>query len=79
MGNSIFRQNKKFSIFFKGKTLLDIGCGAGIFMDYARDQGYKCTGIEPSKMASKIAQEKNLKVLNCDMDYFLKIILIYMI
>ena len=61
---------RNFQYFSKGKTLLDIGCGAGIFMDYARDQGYKCTGIEPSKMASKIAQEKNLKVLNCDMDYF---------
>lgn len=28
-------------------TLLDVGCGAGIFLNVARDEGWDCYGIEP--------------------------------
>jgi len=61
---------KRFKQFSKEKKMLDIGCGSGMFMEYASKKGYYCTGIEPSKMASRIALNNKLNVLNYDMDYF---------
>ena len=33
----------------KGKTLLDVGCGAGYFLEAAMEAGIKCDGLEPSE------------------------------
>lgn len=30
------------------KSILDIGCGSGLFLKFFRDAGWKCVGIEPS-------------------------------
>ena len=42
----------------KAKSLLDIGCGVGDFLLYAKENGCKITGIEPSEDARKIAEKK---------------------
>jgi 2-polyprenyl-3-methyl-5-hydroxy-6-metoxy-1,4-benzoquinol methylase len=46
----------------QGKRILDIGCGAGMFMKYAQERGWDCTGIEPSEVAWEQALKKNLRV-----------------
>ncbi len=38
--------------------ILDMGCYAGIFLDEARKQGYRVSGIEPSAWASEYARKK---------------------
>jgi len=42
-----------------GTRLLDIGCGTGYFLKYAKENGYTVTGMEPDVTARKLA-EKNL-------------------
>ena len=45
--------------------LLDIGCGIGDFLLYAKENGCDITGIEPSEDARKIAEKKlNCKILS---------------
>ena len=39
-------------------SLLDIGCGVGDFLLYAKEKGCNITGIEPSENARKIAEKK---------------------
>lgn len=56
----------KFNITVNGQqstasNLLDIGCGVGDFLLYAKENGCNVTGIEPSEDARKIAEKK----LNC--------------
>ncbi|RJR15678.1 class I SAM-dependent methyltransferase [Candidatus Microgenomates bacterium] len=48
-------------------SLLDIGCGAGFYLDEAKKRGWSVTGVEMSKQLSEYAN-KNLqvKVLNQD-------------
>ena len=43
-------------------TLLDIGAGTGDFLIEAKKKGWKVTGIEPSSIARKNAQKKNLQL-----------------
>ncbi len=38
-----------------GNLLLDIGCATGIFLQFARDQGWEVEGLEISKPAARIA------------------------
>ncbi|WP_299114888.1 class I SAM-dependent methyltransferase [uncultured Winogradskyella sp.] len=40
------------------KTLLDIGCGTGDFLDVAQKDNWKITGIEPNENARHIANSK---------------------
>lgn len=50
------------------KTILDIGCGAGFFLDYARSKGYKTYGLELTKWGSTTARKKfGLNVLQKDL------------
>jgi len=47
----------------KGKSLLDIGCATGEFLNYCAIKGMSVTGIEPNKKAKEFArQQYNLKV-----------------
>ena len=39
-------------------TMLEIGCGAGDFLHEMEQKGWNCTGIEPSKEAKAIAQNR---------------------
>jgi 2-polyprenyl-3-methyl-5-hydroxy-6-metoxy-1,4-benzoquinol methylase len=40
------------------KTLLDIGCGTGEFLNSSKEDGWTITGIEPSAVARKNAEQK---------------------
>ena len=40
------------------QNILDIGCGVGDFLNYAKEKGCNITGIEPSEDARKIAESK---------------------
>lgn len=52
----------------KGKVL-DVGCGHGFFLNYARNLGWETVGIEPSSKASQYAKEKfNLNIINGDLE-----------
>lgn len=42
-----------------GGTLLDIGCGTGEFLDVAEAAGFQVFGIEPSRIAGRLAAEKH--------------------
>jgi 2-polyprenyl-3-methyl-5-hydroxy-6-metoxy-1,4-benzoquinol methylase len=46
----------------KGK-LLDIGCGTGDFLAEAQIKGWLCMGAEPNSKAKKLAQLKNIDVI----------------
>lgn len=65
--NKLFFSNiKKIDSYIKGRgTLLDLGCGYGIFMKIARDNHWKAVGIELSDSAYRYAREKlGLEVYN---------------
>lgn len=40
---------------FKDKTILDIGCGTGHFLQICDKNGWQITGVEPDESAKKIA------------------------
>jgi SAM-dependent methyltransferase len=46
-----------------GKTLLDIGCDKGYFLDEARRYGYDVLGVEPSRAARWYCERIGLMVL----------------
>lgn len=51
----------KIAIATQGKEpgrLLDIGCGVGDFLHYAEQNGWQCTGAEPSEDAASIAKKR---------------------
>lgn len=51
----------KIAIATQGKEpgrLLDIGCGVGDFLHFAEQNGWQCTGAEPSKDAASIAKNR---------------------
>ncbi|HLN53609.1 MAG TPA: class I SAM-dependent methyltransferase [Lentimicrobium sp.] len=51
----------------KGKSLLDIGCATGVFIDYCRKKGYTVQGIEPDEKCRNYARTVlNLEVNDTD-------------
>ena len=40
------------------KTLLDVGCGTGFFLEHCKKQGWNVTGVEPNGPARKKAEER---------------------
>jgi 2-polyprenyl-3-methyl-5-hydroxy-6-metoxy-1,4-benzoquinol methylase len=56
-----------------GKSLLDVGCGDGIFLERARERGFEVYGIEPSEHAFSIGQSNNLNIYNGTLDSFVKL------
>lgn len=67
--SKIYQKVRKFTL--KGKTklinrlnpnkgkLLDVGCGTGMFLNVAREDGWIVNGIEPDAGARKIAEQTN--------------------
>lgn len=52
---------KKYQMATKGLAngkMLEIGCGAGDFLQSMEEHGWICTGIEPSEKAKEIARKK---------------------
>lgn len=43
-------------------TILDYGCGTGMFLKTCADAGWKAYGFEPDSDAKKLAEEKGLRV-----------------
>lgn len=55
-----------FETYGGGKSILDVGCGKGDFVDAALSEGYDIGGIELSQPAIDIAQEFGLPVTKLD-------------
>jgi 2-polyprenyl-3-methyl-5-hydroxy-6-metoxy-1,4-benzoquinol methylase len=49
---------ERFQYSTRGKTLLDIGCGSGFYMNRARKAGMECMGIEFDTSFAKLLREK---------------------
>ncbi len=43
--------------FSRGKTILDIGCGTGEFLNFCQQRGMSCQGVEPTEKARTFATE----------------------
>lgn len=46
------------------KTILDVGCASGLFMEMAEKKGHKITGVEPNPLMYRAAMSRNLNVIN---------------
>jgi 2-polyprenyl-3-methyl-5-hydroxy-6-metoxy-1,4-benzoquinol methylase len=55
--------NSKNVIDGKTKSILDIGCGNGMFAEFANTHGFNYVGIDIDKSSLEIARKRNLK--NC--------------
>ncbi len=62
-----------FSKLTQGRNLLDVGCGAGLFMNFSKKKGWNVTGIEPSNLAALEAKELNLEVFEGELEDFVKL------
>ncbi len=62
----IFKALKNFNINFKDKTLLDIGCGTGVYTIHLAKQCKKVDGIDSSMEMLKVLEEdaKNVNISN---------------
>lgn len=57
---------KKLSLlsgFVPRGTIIDYGCGTGMFLSVCKNAGWNAVGMEPDNGARKIASEQNLKVV----------------
>ena len=45
-----------------GKTIMVVGCGVGIFLNFLEEEGYKAIGLEPNKTNIETAKRYNRKV-----------------
>lgn len=54
------RKYKLISTFETEKNILDIGAGTGDFLSFFKDKGWKISGVEPSKTARMLAEEKGI-------------------
>jgi 2-polyprenyl-3-methyl-5-hydroxy-6-metoxy-1,4-benzoquinol methylase len=57
----------------KNLSVLDIGCGSGLFLKSCRDEGFTCEGIDVSNTALKFARDEfGLTVYNKPVDELIK-------
>lgn len=52
---------KRFAL--KGKTVVEIGCGDGDYLEMLKRNGVRAVGVEPSRVMRHLALSKGLKVL----------------
>lgn len=58
--NKAIKDKEKLSLKnSNGKSILDIGCGTGDFLNYCKLQNWKTLGLEPDESARKLAINKN--------------------
>jgi SAM-dependent methyltransferase len=50
--------------------LVDVGCGTGDFLDYARGREWIAQGVEPSRLASQRARDRGLDVFHGTLEPF---------
>ena len=53
--------------YVSGRTILDVGCGDGVFLSSLSDEWSKL-GLEPSASGASLARKKNLEVARATMD-----------
>lgn len=51
-----------------GRRLLDVGCGAGLFLEAAARRGFTCLGVEPSAVAAAHCRSKGLDILEAEFE-----------
>lgn len=71
-----FMVREKYGIinrYSSGKSILDIGCGTGEFLNFCREKGWKCFGIEPSEKARGYAFRKYNLAMDSEFLYSEKI------
>ena len=56
----------------KNKNILDVGCGAGFFLQRAKKRGWNVTGIEPSIQAVEYAQSRGFNVIKTIFESYYK-------
>lgn len=67
------RINSFEKILNKKGTILDVGCGPGFFLNYAKKRGWKIFGLEPSNAAVDFANKKlGIKITNGNFDELTK-------
>ena len=49
-------------------TLVDIGCGAGLFLEAAKEEGWNTVGVEISTIAANHCRDKGLDIINSSFD-----------
>jgi SAM-dependent methyltransferase len=64
----ILHEISKYVTFNKNDYLLDIGCGAGIFLEAAKNNKWNTVGIEISTIAAQHCKNKNLNIINDSFD-----------
>lgn len=50
--------------------LLDVGCGMGDMLEFFKEKGFDVFGVEPSKDAIKLCEEKGINIFNGDINSF---------
>lgn len=58
MAGAYLRQSAHLKQLTNGRTLLDVGCGIGIFLKFARDDGWEVHGTDFSSGARRIARDQ---------------------
>lgn len=56
----------------QGGTVLDIGCWEGYQLEFFRDAGFKCTGLELNSRAAAVAASKGIDVQQVSVKQFLE-------
>jgi len=54
----------------KSRTLFDIGCGTGNFLEYMTNKDWETTGIEPSNEGMRVSKRSRLNVYNFSLEEF---------
>lgn len=53
---SVLRQLERIKPLGKGASILDFGCGKGVFLHFAAERGWRATGIETAMKRAKFAR-----------------------
>ena len=68
---SITGINEIFDKILEGKVL-DLGCGSGELLKELKEKGFECYGVEMDKNAVEICRKNNLKVIQGDIQEYIK-------
>jgi len=63
-GHTLTKKRQLISKYVSRGTILDFGCGTGMFMENCKGHGWNAIGIEPSEEAVKLVKKKGLEVFS---------------
>ena len=49
---------------FKGKKIIDVGCGGCTLLEYIKNYGAEVLGVDPSPVALRASEQKNIPLIN---------------